>query len=89
MPAADEIHRLIKRRLPAGFLAGVEYVKHNGQFNSSLSRLNLIFSRQPNFLATTLGKYLRKNNMSGKDQSSIAYLHIMLNSRLSSHINHK
>ena len=54
MPAAGEIHRLKKRRLPAGFLAGDESVKHNGQFNSSLSRLNVIFSRQPNFLATTL-----------------------------------
>ena len=54
MPAAGEIHRLKKRRLPAGFLAGDESVKHNGQFNSSLSRLNLIFSQQPNFLATTL-----------------------------------
>ena len=58
MPAAGEIHRLKKRRLPAGFLAGDESVKHNGQFNSSLSRLNLIFSRQPNFLATTLEKQL-------------------------------
>ena len=54
MPAAGEIHRLKKRRLLAGFLAGDESVKHNGQFNSSLSRLNLIFSWQPNFLATTL-----------------------------------
>ena len=54
MPAAGEIHRLKKQRLPAGFLADDESVKHNGQFNSSLSCLNLIFSRQPNFLATTL-----------------------------------
>ena len=54
MPAAGEIHRLKKRRLPAGFLAGDESVKLNGQFNFSLSRLNLIFSRQPNFLVTTL-----------------------------------
>ena len=54
MPAASEIHRLKKRRLPAGFLAGDESVKHNRQFNSSLNCLNLIFSRQPNFLATTL-----------------------------------
>ena len=57
MPDAGEIHLLKKRRLPAGFLAGDESVKHNGQFNSSLSRLNLIFSRQPNFLATTLDNY--------------------------------
>ena len=54
MPAAGEIHRLKKRRLPAGFLVGDESVKYNGQFNSSLSRLNLIFGQQPNFLATTL-----------------------------------
>ena len=54
MPAAGEINRLKKWRLPAGFLAGDESVKHNGHFNPSLSRLNLIFSRQPNFLATTL-----------------------------------
>ena len=57
MPDASEIHLLKKRRLPAGFLAGDESVKHNGQFNSSLSRLNLIFSWQPNFLATTLDNY--------------------------------
>ena len=43
-----------KRRFPAGFLAGDESVKHNSHFNPSLSCLNLIFSRQPNFLATTL-----------------------------------
>ena len=54
MPAAGEIHRLKKRRFPAGFLAGDESVKHNRHFNPSLSHLNLIFSRQPNFLATTL-----------------------------------
>ena len=36
--------RLKKQRLPAGFLAGDESVKHNGHFNPSLSRLNLIFS---------------------------------------------
>ena len=54
VPAASEIHRLKKRLLPAGFLAGDESVKHNGHFNPSLSHLNLIFSRQPNFLATTL-----------------------------------
>ena len=54
MSAAGEIHRLKKRRLPAGFLVGDESVKYNGQFNFSLSRLNLIFSQQPNFLATTL-----------------------------------
>ena len=54
-PAAGGIHRLKKRRLPAGFLDGDESVKHNRHFNPSLSRLNLIFSRQPNFLATTLG----------------------------------
>ena len=53
---AGEIHRLKKWRLPAGFLAGNESVKHNGQFNSSLSRLNLIFSGQCNFLATTLNQ---------------------------------
>ena len=57
MPAAGEIHRLKKRRLPAGFLAGDESVKHNGHFNPSLSRLNLIFSWQPNFLATTLHSF--------------------------------
>ena len=56
MPAAGEIHRLKKRRLLAGFLAGDESVKNNGHFNSSLNRLILIFSRQPNLLATTLVK---------------------------------
>ena len=54
MPAAGEIHRLKKWRSPAGFLAGDHLVKHNGHFALSLSRLNLIYSRQPNFLATTL-----------------------------------
>ena len=36
-------------------LAGDHSVKHNGHFALSLSCLNLIYSRQPNFLATTLG----------------------------------
>ena len=54
MPAAGEIHRLKKWRSPAGVLAGDHLVKHNGHFALSLSRLNLIYSRQPNFLATTL-----------------------------------
>ena len=42
---------------------GDESVKDNGQFNSSLSRLNLIFSRQPNFLATTLGRRISMSFM--------------------------
>ena len=54
MPAAGEIHRLKKWRSPARFLAGDHSVKHNGHFALSSSRLNLIYSRQPNFLATTL-----------------------------------
>ena len=54
MPAAGEIHRLKKWRLPAGFLAGDYSVKHNELFALFLSFLNLIYSRQPNFLATTL-----------------------------------
>ena len=66
MPAAGEIYRLKKQRLPAGFLAGDESVKHNGQFNSSLSRLNIIFSRQPNFLATELHSYMKSNLMGKK-----------------------
>ena len=68
MPAAGEIHRLKKQRLPAGFLADDESVKHNGQFNSSLSRLNLIFSRQPNFLATTLNTGLHKSILIWEDK---------------------
>ena len=43
-----------RRNSPAGFLAGDHSEKHNGHFALSLSRLNLIYSRQPNFLATTL-----------------------------------
>ena len=68
MPAAGEIHRLKKRRLPAGFLAGDESVNHNGHFNPSLSRLNLIYSRQPNnyFLATTLHVHVSSGNLCGR-----------------------
>ena len=54
LQAAGKIHRLKKQRSPAGFLAGDESVKHKGHFTPSLSRLNVIFSWQLNFLATTL-----------------------------------
>ena len=65
MAAAGEIPWLKKHCSPAGFLASDHSVKHNSQalpstaysvwrFTASLSCLNLIFSRQPNFLATTL-----------------------------------
>ena len=47
-----------RQNSPAEFLASDESVKHNGHFTPSLSRLNLIFSRQPNFSATTLLYYL-------------------------------
>ena len=62
--AAGESHQLKKRRSLDGFLAGDHLVKYNGHFHRqhtharhfapSLSRLNLIFSQEPNFLATTL-----------------------------------
>ena len=53
--AAGKIHRLKKWLSPARFLAGDHSGKNNGHFALSLSRLNLIYSQQPNFLATTLG----------------------------------
>ena len=45
-----------KCRLPVKFTGwkSDESIKHNGHFNPSLSRLNLIFSPQTNLLATTL-----------------------------------
>ena len=71
-PAAGEIHRLKKQRSPARFLACDCLVKHNRHFHRRHNRLNLIFSWEPNFLATTLivmlmqgqfNVYMQNNNL--------------------------
>ena len=49
-----KIRRLKKQQSPGRFLACDSLVKHNRHFHRQHNRLNLIFSRKPNFLATTL-----------------------------------